>query len=123
VALFLDLGYETLYLSAGYSSHQHADPQWGGVDVIYVDEATAERLFPTCTKQLLLGGRRAPVPRAEHLAAMKIQAMRNDPSRLLQDLADVQYLSRLPGTDREEIRGYFEAAGLAEWYEKLETTL
>ena len=50
LALFLDLGYETLHLSPGYSSHQHADPQWGGVDLIYVDETTAERLFPACTR-------------------------------------------------------------------------
>jgi len=63
------------------------------------------------------------VPRAEHLAAMKVQAMRNDPSRLMQDLADVQYLLRLPGTDRAEVRGYFEKAGLAEWYDKLVATL
>jgi hypothetical protein len=123
VALLLDLGYETLHVSAGYSSHQHEDPEWGGVDLIYVDLATAERLFPACPKQLTLGTRQAPVPRAEHLAAMKVQAMRNDPSRLLQDLADVQYLLRLPGIDRAEVRSYFEAAGLAEWYEKLDTTI
>jgi hypothetical protein len=93
------------------------------VDLIYVEPETAGLLFPACSQRLRLGAREAPVPRAEHLAAMKVQAMRNDPSRLLQDLADVQYLLRLPGTDRTEVRGYFEAAGLAEWYEKLETTL
>jgi hypothetical protein len=63
------------------------------------------------------------VPRAEHLAAMKVQAMRNDPSRLLQDLADVQYLLRLAGTDRDEVRSYFDRAGLREWYDKLVVTL
>ena len=40
------LGYETLHVSAGYSNHQHADADWGGVDVIYVDEETAARSFP-----------------------------------------------------------------------------
>lgn len=123
VELLRNLGYETLHLSSGYSSHQHADPDWGGVDFIYVDPGTAERLFPFCLQRLALGGREAPVPRPEHLAAMKVQAMRNDPARLLQDLADVQYLLRLAGTDRTEVRGYFERAGLTEWYEKLETTL
>ena len=123
VALLLHTGYETLHLSAGYSSHQHADPQWGGVDLIYVDPQTAELLFPVCAQRVRLGRREARVPRAEHLAAMKVQAMRNDPSRLLQDLADVQYLLRLPGTDRLEVRGYFERAGLTDWYEKLLETL
>lgn len=123
VALLRDLGYETLHTSAGYSNHQHGDPDWGGVDLIYVDEQTAGRLFPACVERLRLGQREAPVPRAEHLAAMKVQAMRNDPSRLLQDLADVQYLLRLAGTDRAEVGGYFERAGLTEWYEKLVATL
>lgn len=123
VALLQTLGYETLHVSPGYSSHQHAEADWGGVDVVYVDPETARLLFPACPKRLRLGGREAPVPRAEHLAAMKVQAMRNDPSRLLQDLADVQYLLRHPGTDRGEVRGYFEKAGLLHWYDRLVETL
>ena len=123
VALLAELGYEPLHVSPSYSNHQHPDPDWGGVDLIYVDEQTAGLLFPACTLRLRLGAREALVPRAEHLAAMKVQAMRNDPSRLMQDLADVQYLLRLPGTDRAEVRGYFEKAGLTEWYDKLLATL
>lgn len=123
VGLLRELGYETLHVSAGYSSHQHVDADWGGVDVVYVDEETAALLFPSCPRRLRLGDREVPVPRAEHLAAMKVQAMRNDPSRLLADLADVQYLMGLPGTDRDEVRGYFEKAGLAEWYDRLLATL
>ena len=118
-----ELGYAPLHVSPGYSSHQHADLAWGGVDLIYVDPDTAGRLFPVCPERLRLGSRDAPVPRAEHLAAMKVQAMRNDPSRLLQDLADVQYLLRLAGTDRAEVGGYFRRAGLTEWYDKLVATL
>jgi len=123
VAALEALGYETLHASAGYSNHQHADPAWGGVDVIYVDEQTASRLFASCSKRLRLGERDAPVPRAEHLAAMKVQAMRNDPARLVQDLADVQQLLRLPDTDRAEVHRYFERAGMVEWYERLVATL
>ena len=117
------LGYETLHVSPGYSNHQHPDPDWGGLDVIYVDEETAGQLFPRCSRRLELGSREAPVPRAEHLAAMKVHAMRNDPSRLVQDLADVQQLLRLPETDRAEVRGYFEKAGMLDWYDKLVATL
>jgi hypothetical protein len=123
VALLRDLGYETLHASAAYSNHQHADPDWGGVDLIYVDEQTAGLIFPACSERFRLGRREVAVPRAEHLAAMKVQAMRNDPSRLVQDLADVQYLLRLPGTDRAEVRGYFEKAGLLDWYDRLLATL
>jgi hypothetical protein len=123
VAALEALGYETLHVSAGYSNHQHPDADWGGVDVIYVDEETASQLFAGCSQTLRIGGREAPVPRAEHLAAMKVQAMRNDPTRLVQDLADVQELMRLPATDRAEVRRYFEKAGMLEWYERLVASL
>jgi hypothetical protein len=113
------LGYETVHRSAGYSNHSHADPEWGSVDVVYVDEGTARQLFPACTRTLRLGGREVPVPSPEHLIAMKVQALRNDPTRELQDLADIQYLLGLPETSRENVRGYFERAGLSDWYDKL----
>jgi hypothetical protein len=39
--------------------------------------------------------------------------MKNDPSRVFRDMADVQALLDLPGVDEEKIRGYFEQHGLA----------
>ena len=119
VAFLEELGYETVHASPGYSNHSHSDPEWGGVDVVYVDEETARQLFSGCSRTLRLGERDVPVPSAEHLAAMKVQAMRNDPSRQMQDLADVQYLLGLPDTDREEVRGYFDKAGMLDWYDRL----
>jgi hypothetical protein len=37
----------------------------------------------------------------------------------LDDLADLQFLLGLPGLDLEEVRGYFEGAGLVEYFERL----
>jgi hypothetical protein len=119
VALLEDLGYETVHVSPGYSNHSHADPDWGGVDVVYVDDETARRLFAAARTTLKVGPREVPVPTAEHLIAMKIQAIRNDPSRQLQDLADIEYLLGLPETDRGAVRGYFEKADMLDWYERL----
>jgi hypothetical protein len=68
------------------------------------------------------GGMRIPVPRPEHLIAMKIVAMKNDPSRTYQDMADVRFLLSLPGVDREEVRAQFEKHGLLERYRELEAT-
>jgi hypothetical protein len=119
VALLEELGYETVHRSAGYSNHSHPDPEWGGVDVVYVDDATARQLFAACSRTLKLGDREIPVPSAEHLIAMKVQALRNDPSRELQDLADIEHLLALPDTSWEKVRGYFEPAGMTEWYDKL----
>ena len=35
--LLEELGYETVHRSPGYSNHSHSDPDWGAVDVVYVD--------------------------------------------------------------------------------------
>ncbi|OFV85909.1 MAG: hypothetical protein A2V74_04410 [Acidobacteria bacterium RBG_16_70_10] len=113
------LGYETLHASAGYSNHLHRDAALGRVDVVYVTGETARRLFEGCRPLLELGGRRLRVPRAEHIAAMKVQAMKNDRSRLLQDMADIGFLLRRGDVDRDEVRLYFERAGLLEKWDEL----
>ena len=64
-----------------------------------------------------------PVPRPEHLAALKVVALKNAPSRELQDLADIRYLLTLPGVDRIEVRGYFERHGLESRFDEIERTL
>ncbi len=123
VAFLESQGYETLHRSPGYSNHLHPRPSLGRVDFLYVDAETGRRLFDGCTPRLTLGARTAFVPRAEHLAAMKVQAMKNDPRRELQDMADVQALLRLPGVDTAEVRGYFERAGLLDRYDAIQRSL
>jgi hypothetical protein len=88
------------------------------VDVIYVSGATADAVFAGCSLKSIGPTLEAPVPRAEHLVAMKTQAFAKDQSRY-SDLADLQYLLKLAGLDLAETRGYFEAAGLQDYYETL----
>jgi hypothetical protein len=107
-----DLGYELLHVSDGFSNHLHADPRLGRVDFIYVEDRTADLLFARASPVRLFGDVEVLVPKAEHLAAMKVQAIKDDPSRTLQELADIRFLLQLPGVDREEVRGYFEKHGL-----------
>ncbi len=115
--LFLEsLGYETLYASSGYSNHLHSDNALGRVDISYVRDDTSISLFAGATQTFMVQGLAVPVPRPEHLAAMKILAMKNDPSRTLQELADIQFLLGLPGIDEEEIHGYFKRHGIEEHY-------
>jgi hypothetical protein len=123
VAFLEGAGYETLHRSEGYSNHAHGDPALGRVDVIYVDPATGRHLFGGSRVQLDIAGRRLPVPRAEHLIAMKVQAIKNDPRRAFKDLADVQALMRLPEIDEAEVRGYFARAGLEARYDELKRLL
>jgi hypothetical protein len=119
IAYLESLGYQTLHRSEGYSNHLHSDSAMGRVDFVYVRGETRRKIFETQGATLKLGNLSVPVPRAEHLVAMKVQAMKNDPSRTLQELADIGFLIHLPGIDQEEVRKYFEEGGLLNSYEEI----
>jgi hypothetical protein len=121
VAFLEQRGYETLHVSDGYSNHVHPDPVGGRIDLIYVDERTANSLFAE-VRRASVAGVDVLVPSPEHLAAMKVQAMKNDPARTFQDMADIRYLVDLPGVSRDSIRGYFEKAGLRRRWDELESS-
>jgi Nucleotidyl transferase AbiEii toxin, Type IV TA system len=116
-------GYKTLHRSSGYSNHSHPDPAWGRVDFVYVQGETSDKLFSACTRLRGPGDVEIPVPRPEHLAALKVVALKNAPSRELQDLADIRYLLTLPGVDGTEVRSYFERHGLESRFDEIARTL
>ena len=60
------------------------------------------------------------MPRVEHLAAMKIFAIKNNPQRVLQDLDDIRRILDLQNVNRGEIRAYFQKYGLEDLLERLE---
>lgn len=120
VAFAESLGYETLHASEGYSNHLHADAALGRVDFMYVDPKTAEKLFPAASPRAVIGDLRLPVPRPEHVAAMKAMSMKNSPERVLIDSPDVKFLLSLPGVDREEVRDYFARQGLLDLFDAIE---
>lgn len=119
ISFLESLGYETLHASAGYSNHVHLLPGLGRIDCIYVGGETADRLFEGSKEMGVFHGLKVRVPRPEHLCAMKVLAMKNDPSRALQEMADVQRLLELPGIDEGEVRGYFERHGLMEAFHEI----
>lgn len=116
------LGYRTLHRSTGYSNHEHPSSEQGAVDMVYVQEPTSGMIFKGARMLDGPGGLRIPVPRPEHLIAMKIVAMKNDPSRTFQDMADIRFLLSLPDVDREHVRAQFEKHGLRERYHELDAT-
>ena len=71
-------GFETLHRSQGYSNHRHLDPDVGRVDLVYVGGKTAARLFADTSHHETSSGLSIPVPRPEHLIAMKVLAMKNE---------------------------------------------
>ena len=112
-------GYQTLHRSTGYSNHRHSDLRWGNLDFVYLKGETADEIFSACRRAR--GPRDLPVllPKPEHLAALKVVAMKNDPSRSFQDMADIRFLLTLPGVDTREIQGYFEDQGMGDRFEEL----
>lgn len=113
-------GYETLHRSSGYSNHRHADlAVWGKLDFVYVKGKTSQEIFASTKPAKGPGGFQMLVPKPEHLAALKVQAIKNDPERALQDLADVRFLLTLPGVDHYEIRDYFDRQGMGERFDEI----
>lgn len=118
VARMEEAGFVTLHRSTGYSNHRHPDPRRGRVDVMYVRDDTAERVFESARVLSGPAGRPILVPKPEHLIAMKVRAMLDAPERMWQDLVDIGFLLRIDGVNIEEARGYFVRAGLEEkWHE------
>jgi hypothetical protein len=124
VIQFLEsLGYKTLYRSSGYSNHEHDDPTWGSLDFIYVNENTGKELFSSCRSLPGPLGLTMPVPRPEHLVAMKVTAMKNDPGRTFQEMNDIRFLLKLPGVDRGKAESYFDRQGLGDRLDEIKRTL
>ncbi len=117
------LGFATLHRSSGYSNHVHPDPARGRLDFAYVRGETSQKLFADCRERPGPRDKLIPVPKPEHLAAMKVLAFKNDPARTFQDMADIRFLLTLPGVDRAEVRGSFERHGLGERFDEIERTL
>ena len=115
-------GFETLHRSHGYSNHLHRDAAGGRLDVVYVDRDTWDKISRDL-RHVLLGKTRVAVPKPEHLVAMKVHAMKNDPARTFKDMADIQFLMTLPGVNRDEVRRYFEDAGLEERFRELDRSV
>jgi hypothetical protein len=105
IAFAESIGYETLFVSEGFSNHLHGSEVYGRVDLIYAHGDTAEQLLSAVTHREV-AGLTVPVVSATHLAMMKMLAMKSRPMRLLIDGNDVVYLLALPEMDRKAIRDY-----------------
>jgi hypothetical protein len=112
-------GYQTLHRSTGYSNHAHPDPTWGSIDFVYAGGDTGRKIFAETTLHSGPRGVEIPLPKPEHLVALKILAMKNDPGRTFQEMADIRFLLNLPGIDRHAIQGYFDRYGMGERFNEL----
>ena len=110
------LGFETLYSSTGYSNHLHPLSGLGRIDFVYVKGDTAESIFKEAVRILLFDDLTVPVVKPEHIVALKVFAMKNDPDRALREMADIKELLSLPEINLQEVQKYFEKYGQMEKY-------
>jgi hypothetical protein len=112
-------GFEAIFDSAGFTNLLHPDPALGRLDLIWVEGDTSAKLFEAAVERPGPDGQPLLVPRPEHLVAMKLRAIQSRATRVTRDSPDLQHLLALPGIDHNEVRGYFDRAGLHELYERL----
>jgi hypothetical protein len=92
VAFAESLGYETLYLSEGYSNHEHATSRLGRVDLMYLSGETAERIFRAITDRTIVADVAIPVANEALWRVRALNAM--DPYEYLEFL--VRFTKDLP---------------------------
>lgn len=102
-----DLGFQCLHRSTGYSNHRHEDSSWGQVDVLYVRGETKRQVLEAPIQLKGPGGMMVPVARPEHLIAMKVFAMQQNPARQQRELADIRGLAELAGISSDTVRNIF----------------
>jgi len=115
-------GYETLHRSSGYSNHVHTDADFGAIDFVYIKGETVRLLFESVRSVEGPSGYRMPVPHPEHLIAMKILAMKNDPERIFREMEDIRFLMGIEEVNRDKVKQYFEKHGLLKQFHELEET-
>ena len=113
-------GYETLHVSEGYSNHLHTNPSFGRLDFMYVAGTTAEKIFASSIMKSIVNDVTVPVASPEHLAMMKIIAIKNNPPRAAFEGEDIRLLLSLPGVDKQVVRDYFERCGMLEMWHAIE---
>lgn len=87
---------------------------------MWVQGDTAAALFAAARWIAGPGGHPWPVVSPEHLAAMKLHALSQDPGRW-DDWGDLRYLLAFEGVDRERIRREFVRRGWEHRFDELLT--
>lgn len=112
-------GFATLFDAEGFTNLLHPDPELGRLDLIWVEGETARKLLAGASSRPGPGGEPVPVPKPEHLVAMKVRAIQGRAARALRDGPDLAFLLGLPGIDENEAREPFVRAGLLELWDRL----
>jgi len=112
------IGFETLNRSEAFSNHVHALGT-ARVDMMYVDGKTAQEIFGAVEKRLIFEDLKLPVISPEHLIAMKLFAIQNNPERKLKDLSDIKEITRRTKYNKTTVKDYFKKYGLEAFFKEI----
>ena len=87
--------------------------------MMYIEGSTAEEVFNAMDTKVLLKDISLPVVSPEHLIAMKLFAIQNNPDRKFKDLADIKEIIHRTEINNEVVRSYFKKYGMEHFYDEI----
>ena len=112
------IGFETLNQTKGYSNHLHPIGSMR-FDFVYISGDTADIIFQSIKKKKLFEDHVLPVVSPEHLIALKLFAIKNEPGRKLKELADIKEIYELTKIKKGIIYKYLKKYDLEEYYNEI----
>ena len=114
----------------GYRQYVHKDlcarfvdheKQWPPLDLVFVEKETFQNIIKEA-KNVEIMGRKLLVPSAEHLIALKLHAIKNDPQREAKDLSDIFEIIKATGLDvsSPKFKDFCLKFGNAALYERIQ---
>jgi hypothetical protein len=117
-----ELGYECKFKSENVSQYVSPLKIYGEVDFLHAfREASFEMLTKAMEKEIFAGSLKVRVLVPEDIIGLKLQAIKNNPSREKEDLEDIKALVSLYGKNINWaiIKRYAELISMADVYKKL----
>lgn len=122
VAALEKLGFRTIRSSEAFSNHLRTAGA-ERIDLLFVGEPSASALFARATQQPVLDAPSIAVVHPEHLVAMKLFALKQNPERQAIDLEDVRALLLKGLVDPSIVSGYLVRYELEEYRRALGLTI
>jgi hypothetical protein len=120
--IMLKLGYECKHRSENVSQYVSSLKIMGEVDFLHAfRDASLEMIGRAEEKEIFGGVLKIKVARPEDLIGLKLQALKNNPSRSQTDMADIESLMSIHGKnlDWSLIEEYFKLFNMGDVYKKL----
>ncbi|MGE5303054.1 MAG: nucleotidyltransferase family protein [Alphaproteobacteria bacterium] len=114
-ARLTSLGYKRVFHTENVSQYRHDDEAWGSLDFIHAFRRISLAMLERANSHPVFAGTRTvKAVEPEDVVGLKIQAMCNDPTRSVQERADIERLMMHYGKrlDWGRIREYYDLFGL-----------